>query len=80
MEDKMRIVIPSIGEKGLEDSVAAHFGRCAAFTVAEVDIDKKEIVSVQDFINELVANYLAAETMAASQKIDKRPINIIQSQ
>ena len=43
----MKIVIPSIGEKGLEDSVAEHFGRCAAFTVVEIDMDKKKIENVK---------------------------------
>ena len=28
----MRIVIPTIGKKGLEDRVAEHFGRCETYT------------------------------------------------
>jgi len=33
--DMMRIIIPTDGKKGLEDSVAQHFGRCMTYTILD---------------------------------------------
>ena len=40
----MRISIPSMGNKGLEEQVSPHFGRAPVFTIYEIESEKVEIV------------------------------------
>jgi predicted Fe-Mo cluster-binding NifX family protein len=43
----MRIAIPSEGEKGLEETVALHFGRCPAYTVLDEEGRFVEVLKVE---------------------------------
>jgi len=45
----MKIVIPTNGKKGLEDTVAEHFGRCLTYTFLN---EKGEIVEIIDNVSE----------------------------
>ena len=40
----MKIVIPSNGKKGLDDSVAEHFGRCNTYTILDENGKVIEII------------------------------------
>jgi predicted Fe-Mo cluster-binding NifX family protein len=41
---KMRISVPSMGNKGLEEEVSPHFGRAPIFTIYDTETEKVEIV------------------------------------
>jgi len=45
----MKIVIPTNGKKGLEDTVAEHFGRCKTYTFLD---EKGEIIEIIDNTSE----------------------------
>lgn len=40
----MRISVPSMGNKGLDDMVGQHFGRVPTYTIYDTETDKVEIV------------------------------------
>ena len=40
----MKIAIPTMGEKGLEESVAEHFGRCPTYTILDEEGNIIEII------------------------------------
>jgi len=40
----MKICIPTMGEKGLDDSVGEHFGRVPTYTVVDLDTDEVKVV------------------------------------
>ena len=46
MRGKLRIAIPTHGERGLEDTVAEVFGRAKTFTIVDVDGERVEAVNV----------------------------------
>ena len=35
----MKIAVPTMGEKGLEESIADHFGRCPTYTILDENVD-----------------------------------------
>lgn len=41
----MRVALPTMGEKGLEEEIGAHFGRCPTFTICDLENDEIEIIS-----------------------------------
>ena len=47
--DKMKIVIPTNGRKGIEDTVAEHFGRCQTYTFLD---EKGKVVEIIDNTSE----------------------------
>lgn len=44
----MKICIPTLGEKGLEEQVCEHFGSAPYFTIVESDSNEVEIVNNQN--------------------------------
>ena len=40
----MKICIPTIGEKGLDDNVGEHFGRVPTYTIVNLDTDEVKVV------------------------------------
>lgn len=44
----MRIAIPSEGTKGMDETVAVHFGRCPVYTVVDEDGRLIEALNVKD--------------------------------
>ncbi|MDG6218164.1 MAG: NifB/NifX family molybdenum-iron cluster-binding protein [Candidatus Thermoplasmatota archaeon] len=40
----MKICIPTMGNKGLDDSVGEHFGRVPTYTVVDLDTDEVKVV------------------------------------
>lgn len=45
----MKIVIPTDGRKGLEDTVAAHFGRCKTYTFLD---ESGKVIEIIDNVSE----------------------------
>ncbi len=45
----MKIVIPTNGKRGLEDTVAEHFGRCLTYTFLD---EKGEVMEIIDNVSE----------------------------
>lgn len=41
----MKIGIPSMGEKGLDEQVGQHFGRVSHYTIVNLDTNKIEVIS-----------------------------------
>ena len=46
----VRIVVPTLDEKGLDAQVAEHFGRAPYFTIVDLD-DEGEVVSLKAVLN-----------------------------
>ena len=40
----MKVCVPTMGNKGMEDQVSEHFGRAPTFTVVETDTGKVEVL------------------------------------
>jgi predicted Fe-Mo cluster-binding NifX family protein len=40
----MKLGIPSMGEKGLEESIGEHFGRVPTYTLVDLDSDNVEVI------------------------------------
>jgi len=40
----MKICIPTVGDKGLDDNVGEHFGRVSTYTIINLDTDEVKVV------------------------------------
>jgi len=40
----MKVCIPTMGERGLDDSVGEHFGRVPTYTIVDLDTDEVKVV------------------------------------
>ncbi len=40
----MRLCVPTLGDKGLDDEVSGHFGRAPSFTIVDTDSGEVEVV------------------------------------
>ena len=40
----MKVCIPTLGEKGLEECVSDHFGRSPTFTIVDLDANKVKVI------------------------------------
>lgn len=53
----MRIAISTEDKNGLDSVVSHHFGRCPCYVLVDVDVEDKEIKSVQDIDNPFYAQH-----------------------
>ncbi len=40
----MRVALPTMGEKGLDEKIGTHFGRCPTFTIYDLEDEEIEVI------------------------------------
>lgn len=60
---KMKICVPTLGERGLEELVSEHFGRAPTFTI--VDLSKNEVKVVPNTSEHFGGTFLPPEMLSS---------------